>query len=111
MLYRNVAQGVRCENLQRTLSGAESQYNSFLNHLEKLAQNIQIEQRRLEDLQRQAERTQDPGGFASAIRQVENKIENLKRKQGNAQNEKRKMEENIKEIENTMSSLSCNEFA
>ena len=107
MLYENVAQGVRCENLKNSLRDAELKVRSWEDHVGVLREKIDTENSLLDSLRQQAERTDDHESFAHDIRQKEDKIQNLKRQLVTAENNVFRWQEDVARIENEIAQNGC----
>ncbi len=107
MLYRDVAQGLRCDRLRRTLRDDELKVKSWEDNVRVLKEKISTENWLLDSLRNQAERTGDHESFASDIRQKEDYIQNLERQLVTAENNVIKWQQDVARVENEMTQNGC----
>ena len=107
MRYRDVAQGVRCENLRNAVKDAELKVKSWEDHVRVLKEKISTENWLLDSLRNQAERTGDHEGFASDIRQKENYIQDLERQLATAENNVIEWQQDVSRLESELAQNGC----
>lgn len=110
MLYDNIEQGVRCEELQETLRDLQPKIRNWEGQVLRLQENINTESRLLADLNRQADRTGDYDSFAPEIRRIEETIQNLQRQIEVAEANAMELRNEIGRIEGEMSLYGCNDL-
>lgn len=110
MRYSTIEQGVQCERLKDTVRDAQLRARNWEDHITRLTDNISMENRLLEDLRHQADRTQDHEGFAPDIRRLESKIENLERQVEEAKNNVKEWYSEVEKLEGEMAQGGCEGF-
>jgi chromosome segregation ATPase len=106
-MYRDVAQGVRCENLRNAVRDAELKVKSWEEHVRVLKEKISIENSLLDSLRNQAERTGDHDSFIPDIRQKEDKIQNLERQLVTAEDNVVQWQNDVARLENEIGQNGC----
>ncbi len=110
MMYSDVAQGVRCENLRNAVRDAELKVKSWEEHIRVLKEKIVTENSLMDSLRNQAERTGDHDSFISDIGQKEDKIQNLERQLVTAENNVIQWEQDVARLESEMAQNGCSGF-
>jgi len=111
MLFDTIAQGIRCTGIIKELNAAVGQVKVWEDHVSRLNENISSENRQLDNLRRQAERTGDHEGFAPDIRRIEDKIKNLERQLIDAEDNVRHFREQALKLEREMNREGCHGVA
>ncbi len=111
MQYNSVAQAVRCEGLQKLLDEAAKMLKARQNHLDQLLRQRNMEQRQLENLNQQVQRTGDKEGFARQIWRVEESISSLNGLISDAREKQNAHEEQVGDVIHQMARAGCNNVA
>ena len=111
MQYDNVAQGMRCEKLKEEIRVEMVQLRTREDHVTRLDEKLDLENRQLDNLRSQANRTGDHQGFTPDIQDAEDKINNLQRQLNDAKREASQQREHISQLQRAMAQEGCRGFA
>ena len=79
MSNHDIRQQAKCHRLKKVLLDRAIERDNWIRQAEQLEQDLRTQERLLSDLHRQVARTKDSVGFAPQIRNIETKIEKLRR--------------------------------